>query len=115
MVRKHVRLGRDHEAAPAVNPGSTALGDETALSVSCHSVYVFSLSFGVSSTSGVSGVVSSRPLNCWGKRHFQLGTCVRPGVAEPDCEPVTCERVHLHPHPLLEDSLQRRGERGAGP
>ena len=48
MVRKHVRLGRDHEAAPAVNPGSTALGDETALSVSCHSVYVFSLSFGVS-------------------------------------------------------------------
>ena len=29
------------------------------------------------------------------------GACVRPGVAEPDCEP-----VHLHPHPLTRDSLR---------
>ena len=44
-----------------------------------------------------------------------LGTCVRPRVAEPDCEPVTCERVHLPPHPLYRDSFKWRGERGAGP
>ena len=39
-----------------------------------------------------------------------LGTCVRPGVAEPDCEPVprqhTCERVHLHPHPFTRYTYQ---------
>ena len=69
------------------------------------------------------------------RRERVLGTCVRPGVAEPDCEPVhqrvprrssladrrphtgprqhTCEHVHLHPHPLTRDSF-RRGERGVG-
>ena len=51
-----MRFERDQEAAPAVNPGSTALGDETALSVSCHSVYVFSLSFGVQVGVSLSGV-----------------------------------------------------------